>query len=530
MSDADAVVTIDSRRSAAADRGWRFALPVVTGAVIIVLAIHAATVESIVAIWWRSETFAHGFLIVPIVLALIWHRRHSLGALTPRPDWLGVLLLAGAGALWLTADAGEVLVVKQLAVVASVWGGVIAVLGREVTRAMMFPLGFLVLAVPMGEVLIPPLMEWTANFTVVALQLSGIPVFREGLFFSIPSGQWSIVEGCSGVRYLIASFTVGVLFANLSYRLLWKRLLFVALSVIVPVIANGFRAYLIVMIAHLSNNKLAHGIDHFIYGWVFFGLVMLLLFWIGSYWRDTDPEKPPGGDAAVAGRPPTPRLGFARYAAAVIATVAVWPLYAQHLDRQALASSQMRLNLVAPAGAGGWVLDPDPLTDWRPHYDPPSASVFQTYRKGDQVVALYLAYYRSQQRGAELVSTGNVMVVQKHPVWDNVGQGSVEGALGPGTLDVRETRLRSAQQRLLIWDWYRIGGRDIVSPYAAKWALAVDKLSDRGDAGTAIMLVAPYDDPTNPPVAALREFAIDMLPSINVSLTRIDAEIMASGQ
>jgi exosortase A len=530
MSDADAVVTVDSRHGAAAGRGWKFALPVAASAVIIVLAIHAATVESIVAIWWRSETFAHGFLIVPIVLALIWYRRHELAELIPRPDWLGVLLLAGAGALWLAGYAGEVLVVKQLAVVASVWGVVIAVLGRDVARAMMFPLGFLLLAVPMGEVLIPPLMEWTADFTVVALQLSGIPVFREGLFFSIPSGQWSIVEGCSGVRYLIASFTVGILFANLSYRLPWKRLLFVALSVIVPIIANGFRAYLIVMIAHLSNNKLAHGIDHFIYGWFFFGLVMLLLFWIGSFWRDANTKNPPGGSGREGGRSSAPRLGLAGYAGVALATVAAWPLYAQHLDRQTLTSNQVPLHLVAPAGARGWVLDPDPLTDWRPHYDPPSASLFQTYRKGNQVVALYLAYYRSQQRGAQLVSSWNVMIVQKHPVWDNVGQGRVDSALGPGTLGVRETRLRSAQQRLLIWDWFRIAGRDIVSPYAAKWALAVDKLTAQGDAGTAIMLVAPYDDPNDPPVAALREFAIDMLPSINVSLTRIDAEIMATGQ
>ena len=152
----------------------------------------------------------------------------------------------------------------------------IAILGREVAKAIMFPLGFLLLGVPMGEALIPPLMEWTADFTVAALQLSGIPVFREGLLFRDPSGNWSIVEGCSGVRYLIASFTVGVLFAYLSYRRAWKRLLFAAMSIIVPIIANGLRAYLIVMIAHLSNNQLAHGVDHFIYGWVFFGLVMLL--------------------------------------------------------------------------------------------------------------------------------------------------------------------------------------------------------------------------------------------------------------
>jgi len=527
MSEGEAALAMGVH-NAAADRGWRFALPLVASAVAAVLAIHATTVESIVAIWWRSETFAHGFLIAPIVLVLIWQRRRMLAGLTPRPDWLGVLVLVGAGAVWLVGYAGEVLVVKQLALVASIWGVVISVVGRDVARAMTFPLAFLVLAVPMGEVLIPPLMEWTADFTVVALQLSGIPVFREGLFFSIPSGDWSIVEGCSGVRYLIASFTVGVLFANLSYRLTRKRLLFVALSVVVPIIANGLRAYLIVMIAHLSGNQLAHGIDHFIYGWVFFGVVMLLLFWVGSFWRDSDPK--PEVAAPAASVPVAPHARLAAYAAIAVATVAAWPVYAAHLDEESIASSQSALNLVAPAGTGGWVIDPGALTDWRPHFDPPSASLFQVYRKGSDTVALYLGYYRSQRRGAQLVSSGNVMVIQKHPVWSDVGEGHVEAAIGQAVLEARQTLLRSPQQRLLIWDWYRIGDRDIVSPYVAKWALALDKLASRGDAGAAIILATPYDDQAQPPVRVLRDFVSAMRAPINGALSRAEAEILAKGQ
>ena len=54
-----------------------------------------------------------------------------------------------------------------------------------------------------------------------------------------------------------------------------------------PIVANWLRAYMIVMIGHLSNNKLAVGVDHIIYGWVFFGLVMLLLFWVGSFWQES---------------------------------------------------------------------------------------------------------------------------------------------------------------------------------------------------------------------------------------------------
>ena len=128
------------------------------------------------------------------------------------------MLLAGAGLAWLVAAAGQVQVVQQYAMVAMIPAAVIAVAGRRVALALAFPLAFLLLGVPIGEALIPPLMEWTADFTVTR---SGCPAFRSsarGLFFTIPSGNWSVVEGCSGLRYLIASITVGALFAYLSYR------------------------------------------------------------------------------------------------------------------------------------------------------------------------------------------------------------------------------------------------------------------------------------------------------------------------
>jgi exosortase A len=514
------------------DPGWRRGLPLVAGLLVAVLAIHWMTVESIVSIWWRSETFAHGILVVPITLALIWRQRRVLAQLQPSPDALGLVVLAVAGAAWLAGYAGEVLVVRQLTLVVTIWGVVLASVGREVARALMFPLGFLLLGVPMGEALIPALMKWTADFTVTALELSGIPVFRDGtFFFSIPSGNWSIVEGCSGVRYLIASFTVGVLFAYLSYRKTWKRLVFAALSIAVPIVANGMRAYLIVMIAHLSDNRLAHGVDHFIYGWVFFGLVMLLLFWIGSSWRDADAgtSAPPLDRAAGL---PTAALTVApnraAYALAVLGIAVAWPAYAAYLDRDEAQAAN--LALVAPAGAGGWVADPGPMTDWRPHYDPASATVFQVYRKGEQAVALHLGYYHHQRRGAQLVNSWNIMVVQKHPVWTDVGEHPVRDASGPGTFDVRETQLRAANERLLIWDWFRIGRHDLINPYLAKAMLAWQKLTNRGDDGTAIIIATLYADAARPPTATLAEFIHDMLPSIDASLARVQGQLMASGQ
>ena len=112
-----------------------------------------------------------------------------------------------------------------------------------------------------------------------------------------------MVEACSGLRYLIASLTLGFLYAYLTYRSLARRAIFVAVSVIVPIVANWLRAYMIVMIGHLSGMQYAVGVDHLIYGWLFFGVVMLILFWIGSIWReDLAPAQPAPRSVALAQR------------------------------------------------------------------------------------------------------------------------------------------------------------------------------------------------------------------------------------
>ncbi len=48
---------------------------------------------------------------------------------------------------------------------------------------------------------------------------------------------------------------------------------------------------MIVMIGHLSGNKLAAGVDHLIYGWVFFGIVIMAMFAIGARWSETTPAE-----------------------------------------------------------------------------------------------------------------------------------------------------------------------------------------------------------------------------------------------
>jgi exosortase A len=514
--DTDRVLRSQQPLSDMAAPGWRFAVPMLGLALVSLVVLYWSTAASMAAIWGRSDTFAHGYVIVPISLVLIWLKRHEVAALAPRWDYVGFALLAGAGFAWLVATAGQVQVLQHYAMTAMIPAAAVAVTGRGVARVIAFPLAFLLFAVPAGDGLLPRLMDFTADFSVAALRLSGIPVYREGNFFAIPSGRWSVVEACSGLRYLIASVTVGVLYAYLNYRRFWKRALFVAVSIVVPILANGARAYMIVMIGHLSDMKLAVGVDHFIYGWVFFGVVILLLFWLGSFWRDPQPASQARALFSLPGLRQSPG-GFAAAALCVLAVSAAWPLYAAYLDAPS-GHAPVEGGVATPPGAAGWTAEAKPLTDWRPHYLGATSSAFQVYRKDERGVALYIAEYRNQRQGSELVNSMNAIAGPPQSAWLSLGESRRAEDAGGAPLELRQTRLRAPGQVLLAWDWYRVSGRDLSNPYLAKALLARDKLLRRGDDAAAIVIAAPYAERAELAQETLRQFVRDMRPSIDAVL------------
>jgi exosortase A len=492
------------------------AIGLVLSALVWLLAYYGDTVLAMVAIWWSSETFAHGFLIVPISAWLVWQRRHVVSALPVRPAYVALPLLALAGFGWFFAGLAGVGVVQQYAVVMMIPLTVLVVTGRQVARALAFPLFFLLFAVPFGEFLEGMLMEHTADFAAAALRLTGIPVYREGQFLTLPTGNWSVVEACSGLRYLIASLTVGVLYAYLTYRSLPRRLAFVAASIVMPIVANWLRAYMIIMIGHLSGMKYAVGVDHLIYGWVFFGVVMALLFWVGSFWReDLDERAPQAAPVAPANREPRPLGAMAGAALAGALVAAAWPVAAEWLEN---ARSPELSVLEAPAAAAGWKPVSGALTLWRPRFQDARTVVEQGYAKDATRAAIHIRYYAKQRPGAQLISSQNALVWSDNKEWKNTGEAHQSLALGNEVVPAIEARLKSSSGYLLVWRWYWIDGQYVVNPYWAKILQAKSVLFGHGDDGAAIILYAPYESQPDSARRALQDLAAAMLPAISTSL------------
>lgn len=291
-----------------------------------------------VGVWMSSTAYNHCFLILPIALWLAWHRRALLVGLPPRPTALALPAALVLGIVWFVADRLGVMVGRQLVLIAFVQLLFFSVLGWALYRALLVPLLYLFLLVPFGGFLVPLLQTFSTHFVVHGLDLIGIPNFSEGNVIEIPQGAFYIAEACAGLRFLIAAFAFGVLYACVIYRSGVRRLLFMIASVFVPVIANGLRCLGIVWLGNVLGSASAAATDHVLYGYLFFSIVLLLLILLGLVFReDTSPARAPTTVTparAVIGT----RRSSVLPASVIVVLAAAFPLLGFAIDRAAAAT------------------------------------------------------------------------------------------------------------------------------------------------------------------------------------------------
>lgn len=465
--------------------GWPAVLAALAVALLGTVALYWQTAAEMAAIWWRSETYAHGMLVGPIVLYMLWGRRTELARVAPQPGYAGLGLLVALALGWFVADSAGVGVGRQLCLVAMVPALVWTLGGRAVVAAATFPLAYLFFAVPVGESLVAPLQDFTAAFTVRAVRLSGIPVYAEGWYLMLPSGVFHVAEACSGIRYLIASLALGCLYAYLTYRSPWRRLVFIACAAVVPVVANGLRAFGIVMIAHLTKMEYATGVDHLIYGWLFFGLVIGLMFWIGRYWEE-DTRPPLRGQADVA---------------ADLRPVPVWPVCALALLVLALgplgAWRTMALSvpavppLTAPAVAG-W--QGPQTTEWKTSYTAAARELAALYTDGSgHELRLWVAAYPGGREGSRMISSIHLPYLPG--TWVQGADRVRRVATAAGEFEIYEIPIIAGERRLTVWTWYSVGGHRTVSPIVGKVWQAWNALAGNPAPGLVFALVTDGSDP-----------------------------------
>ncbi|MEM9386303.1 MAG: exosortase A [Pseudomonadota bacterium] len=494
------MISVPVNVAARGARDWPQALAFLATAVAALTVAFTDTAAGMVHTWWRSETFAHGVVIYPICLWLVWRDRSRLSGLTPAPSPLALLAFAAMLVSWWIGRLADAQVVQEGAFVSMVAVTLWAFLGNDFVRRFWFALVFSLFAVPFGEGLIPLLMEYTAAFTVGAVKSLGIPIYRDGMMFSLPSGDFQVAKACSGIRYLIASTALGSLYAYLTYTSPWRRVAFVAVAIVVPIVANGFRALGIVLIAHFTQMRYAVGLDHLLYGWIFFGVVVFLLFWVGSFWGDAEAAEEAGvGDklpsiSVDADRTyPLPKafvvlgVGGLLVSLALAASSALSPPATGPIASPSL-----------PAGASGWIGPLAPGARWSPVQPGADQLLRGAYRNEKDGTVLELAVAVFDPRGGAGDVSSAVNLVADRREWSSVTTidrleipASVEGELTA----VNRSILRGPIGEYAFLQWFAIGEEQTNSGTVAVLSQLHNSLRRRYPISANLVVAAQRDVP-----------------------------------
>jgi len=280
---------------------WRAPLLALAAAWLALITVTAQSWGEMLHQWWNIDTYNH-LLLVPFIIGwLVALKEDELALMTPRPFLPGLALVAAALALWWAARTLGINLIAHAGAVGALQGAVIAVLGLRVSLLLALPLCFASFLVPFGDEIVPPLQFITADIAIALIHWSGVPASIEGIYINTPAGLFIVAEACSGVKFLVAMVTLGVLVCFTRFASWRRRVAFLAACIIVPILANGVRAWATIYVAQYIGAEKAGGFDHIVYGWVFFAIVVAAMLAGAWRWFEREPEHYGWTGEALAG-------------------------------------------------------------------------------------------------------------------------------------------------------------------------------------------------------------------------------------
>jgi exosortase A len=451
--------------------------------------------------WWNSSTYNHILLVPGIIGWLVWQRAPQLAQLTPRVWWLPLVPLAGAAFLWVLGAFAGLDLARQLAVVTMLIAAALALLGPRAGWALAFPLAYMLALVPFGDELVPLLQMITADITVALVHLSGIPATIDGVFIDTPAGLFEVAEACSGVKFLIAMIAFGLLVANQCFVSAWRRSLFVAACIVIPIIANGVRAWGTIYAAQHVGIEVAAGFDHIVYGWIFFALVIALILALGWRFFDRRPDDSAVDVAAIERSALLGRLErFSLSHTGLMLAMVLLLLAAKgwaHAAHGLAAPMPARIDLPE---VPGWTRAPyAPSAAWGPRAHGADHRLLGSYVDADgRRIDVFFALYAAQDQHREAGGFGEgALTPDSGWAWQSAG---------PGFDSARSDRLltQGPVQRLAV-TWYRTGDVLTGSNTRLKLANISDRLLLRARP-TSMLILSAEERPGFPAQQAVTAF------------------------
>jgi exosortase len=250
-------------------------------AALALLICYAATLRGMITQWWTDEDMSHGFAVPLVIAWIVWRERARWQSLPALPTRWGFPLLAGAAAMQVISSLGLGLFASSVALLISTIGAILCLGGFAFLKVWSFPLALSLFMLPKLAIVYNqttlPLQLLASRLAATALSSTGFRVIREGVILDVSGHRVSVVEACSGVRYLLSLAFIAVVFAYLADVKPWMRAALLIAAVPIAIVANAIRVAVSAAVPALDS-----GTPHEAAGWAVFVLclfMILLVHW-----------------------------------------------------------------------------------------------------------------------------------------------------------------------------------------------------------------------------------------------------------
>lgn len=238
---------------------------------------------SMVDRWSRDPRYAHGYFVPIFALALLWMRRSPTDHPATRPSTWGLASLAMGSAFQLAGAYFRAEWFDGVAILPYLAGLALLIGGWECLRRVWPSIAFLGFMIPLPwrieTALGSPLQSLATTASTYLLQTLGFMAFAEGNVIQLGDARIGVVEACNGLSMMMTFVALSTAAALVVKRPLLDRLVLVASSVPVALLANVARITLTGVLHETAGNRVSSTFYHDLAGWVMMPLA-LILYWI----------------------------------------------------------------------------------------------------------------------------------------------------------------------------------------------------------------------------------------------------------
>jgi exosortase len=252
------------------------------------------TIYGLFVEWWTYSSSAHGFLILPCAVYLLWTKRADLLRCRKRPSWVGLVPLVFGLVMFVAGVAGNEEFIEQASLPLTLFGLLYFLGGTKVASLSWFPLLYLYLMIPIPipiyKAISLQLRLLDARVATAFCLWLDVPIFRDGYFLYLPNVNLEVADACSGVFSIVALVGIGILYVR-QQPPGWRRLVLSLLLVPTSIFVNIARIVFIILLCYASQTWVLHSMFHTLTGTVNFVLGLGMLTGLGTVLRWIPPGR-----------------------------------------------------------------------------------------------------------------------------------------------------------------------------------------------------------------------------------------------